>query len=249
MTPVQRLLLGLFAAAAAVAPAHATLVTLSGTSVDFLIDDAQPGLAIYGGLPTVAGDSLLFFPTTFRAESLNGAGAVGANGTVSFEIRARNGGSVDLASVTVLEAGDYFITSGSGGSVSAVAQLGATNLQATNPLLSFVQDVQQTGTLTSGGANAWSLATNIDFTQAWAKPTDRVRLDLQNNLLATTVLNPSDAFIQKKFNGLLVEVQVVPLPAALPLLLAGLGGLGALTRRRVAHVAIAQARAFRPRLR
>ena len=74
-------LLSLGLAAVVAAPAHATLVTLSGSSVDFIIDDTQPGLALYG-LPTVAGDSLLFFPSQFRAQSNNGAGTLGVDATI-----------------------------------------------------------------------------------------------------------------------------------------------------------------------
>jgi len=231
-------LLSLGLAAVVAAPAHATLVTLSGSSVDFIIDDAQPGLVLYG-LPTVAGDSLLFFPSQFRAQSDNGAGTLGVNATINFEVRSHNAAAVDLSTVMVAEFGDYFITPASGGSVSAVAQLGAVNLMAANPPLSFRQDIQQTGTLTQGGANDWSLVTNIDFRQVWLTPTDRVQMTLQNDLSATSLLNPSEAWIQKKFQGLVVQVQVVPLPAALPLLLTGLAGFGALSRRRSPRPAIA----------
>lgn len=220
--------LSLFVVAVA-APAHATIVTLNGTTVDFLIDDAQSGLALYGGLPTVVADSLLFFPTTFRAQSNNGAGTVSTFATINFEVRSHNAATVDLGSIAVSEIGDYSIT-GAGGYVSAVAQLGATNLQALGP--SFVQDIEQTGLLTATGAHPWSLETEIDFLLAWQRPTDRVRIDLQNNLAATSLLNPSESWIQKKFEGLRVDVAVVPLPAGLPLLLSGLTGLVALMRRR-----------------
>jgi hypothetical protein len=148
-------------------------------------------------------------------------------------VRSRNPSAIDLGAVTAREFGDYFISPP--GSVSAVAQLGATNLQASDPLASFQQDIEQTGTLTTPGANAWSLMTNISFQQVWSKPTDLVQIDLQNTLLATTVANPSnpsDAWIEKKFEGMRIDVAVVPLPATLPLLLSALGGFGALARRR-----------------
>ena len=227
-----------------VSPAQATLVTLHGTDVDFLLDDQQAGLALYCGgclldvngrpVPTVAGDSLIFAPTTFRAESTNGAPSpVSAHATLSIQVQSHSPSATDLGAATAREFGDYFISPP--GSVSAVAQLGATNLQASDPLASFQQDIEQTGTLTTAGANAWSLTTSVNFQQAWTKPTDLVQIDLQNDLLATTTANPSnpsDAWIEKKFAGMRVDVAVVPLPATLPLLLSTLGGVGALARRR-----------------
>jgi hypothetical protein len=211
--------------------AHAALVTLSGTSVDYIIDDAQAGLAIYGGLPTVVGDSLLFFPSTFRAQSNNGAGAVAVNGTVNFQIVSRNG-NLALNTISVSEFGDYFNTPGAGGSVSAVAQLGAINLMSANPVASFRQDIAQTGPLTAGGANPWDLVTDINFRQVWLAPTTRVQIDIQNNLSATSVATFSESWIQKKFQGMVVDVQVVPLPAAFWLLASALGSLFGVSRWR-----------------
>jgi hypothetical protein len=214
--------------------AHAALVTLSGTSVDFIIDDAQPGLAIYGGLPTVVGDSLLFFPSTFRAQSNNGAGVVAVNGTVNFQIVSRNG-NLALNTIAVSEFGDYFNTPGAGGSVSAVAQLGAVNLMSSNPPASFRQDIAQTGPLTADGANTWDLVTDINFRQVWLNPTSRVQIDIQNNLSATSIANFSESWIQKKFQGMVVDVQVVPLPAAFWLLASALGSLFGVSRWRGAQ--------------
>jgi len=225
----SRSLLSLGLVAVVAAPAHATLVTLNGSSVDFVIDDNQLGLY---GMPTVAGDSLLFFPTSFRAESTNGAGTHLTNGTVSFEVRSRNGAAIDLGAVSVYEFGDYSISPNSGNSVSASARLDAVNLQAPVPPASDKWDTQQTGTLTAAGVNDWSLVTNINFRQVWLSPTDDVQLVVQNNLSATSLLNGTEAWIQKKVQGMVVQVQVVPLPAALPLLLAGVGAFGAFMRRR-----------------
>ena len=201
--------------------ANATLVTLTGADVDFIIDDAQPGLALYGGLPTIAGNSLLFFPSTFRAESNNGAGIVSVNATVDFRVVSHTD-SLPLGSITVAEVGDYFNTPGAGGSVGAVAQLGATNLTAANPVASFRQDIAQTGPLTADGANEWNLVTDLYFRQIWLAPTSQVQIDLQNNLSATSVTAFSESWIQKKFEGMVVEVQVVPLPASLGLLVSAL---------------------------
>lgn len=227
-------LLPLGLAAVVAAPAHATLVTLNGSSVDFVIDDSQLGLY---GMPTVAGDSLLFFPTNFRAESTNGAGTHLTNGTISFEVRSRNGTTVDLGAVSVYEFGDYSITPNSGNSVSASARLDAVNLQAPVPPASDKWDIQQTGTLTASGVNDWSLVTNVNFRQVWLSPTDDVQVVIQNNLSATSLLNGTEAWIQKKVQGLVVQVQVVPLPAALPLLLTGLAGFGVFVRRRGSRLA------------
>jgi hypothetical protein len=221
---------------AAGSEANATLVTLSGTNVDFIIDDTQSGLALYGGMPTVAGDSLLFFPSTFRAQSNNGAGTVSVFATINFQVVAHSG-NLALGAVTVSEVGDYFNTPGAGGSVSAVAQLGAINLMAGNPAGSFRQDIEQTGAISAGGAGGWNLVTNIDFRQVWLTPTSRTQLEIQNNLSATSILNPSESWIQKKFEGMVVEVQVVPLPASLWLLVSAMGSWFGFARSRSRTVA------------
>jgi hypothetical protein len=209
---------------------QAALVTLQGTDVDFVIEDSQAGLAIYGGLPTVIGNALLFSPTGFRAESNNGAGTVSDAATIVFDIVARVG-QIHLGRTSVTEVGDYFVTPGSQNSVNAVAQLGAINLDAANPAASFVQDVQETGPLSADGANIWDLTTSIDFMLAWSNPTSHVRVDLQNNLSATSIAQATQSWIQKKFNGMLVEVAVVPVPAAIWLLLSAFGSLLAFKRK------------------
>ncbi len=83
-------------------PANASLVTVSGTNVDFIYDDSLLGLY---GTPTISGDNLFFSPTQFRSSSLNGAGMSSTSATTYIDIHAHDGYS--FGSLALTEIGDY----------------------------------------------------------------------------------------------------------------------------------------------
>jgi hypothetical protein len=84
---------------------QAASVTQCGPTICYTYDDAQSAVGLFG-TPTLVGDSLVFLPPDFRAESLNGAGTdiVSAN-FIFDEIYTISG--TDIADLTVFESGDY----------------------------------------------------------------------------------------------------------------------------------------------
>lgn len=83
-------------------PANASLVTVSGTNVDFTYDDSLLGLY---DTPTISDDNLFFSPTQFRSVSLNGVGMSSTSATTFIDIHAHDGYS--FGSVALTEFGDY----------------------------------------------------------------------------------------------------------------------------------------------
>ena len=231
---------------AAVVPAQAALVSLTGTQFDLTYDTTKLGLF---GAPTLVGNTLSFTLNTFATESLNGAGAATNFSTVSgLVLTAKNGfqfGAFDL-----VEFGDYTL-SGNNSFVRVQGQLRAFNTAqflttqtsanlAVNPLTPL--------TINDGGNHNWSASARIDASTPAALPSlfnviqtnpQEVGLTVENRLTAYT--DPLDAgfrqaFIEKKFVGVGVQVTVVPaavpLPPSAALTLAGLAVIALLVRRR-----------------
>ncbi len=210
--------------------ASAALVTLSGTDVDFTFeDDTLFGTAI------VSGNSLLFQPTAFKAESTNGEGAVSTTVTLNIEVVATTPG-YDITSLAMFEQGDYELD-GSGASVTASGRLGVLSTSNTHDCGIFgcsdsslfnVDPMTTTGALTE-----WSGGTSVDLadTAGWGSDT-QLQISFQNNLKATTLNNGEQAFIQKKFGAVGLVVNPVPVPAAAWLFISGLFGLVVMARRK-----------------
>ena len=213
--------------------AYAAPVTLNGTDVSFTYDDAALGL--YGGMmPLVVGNSIIFQPTNFTAQSLNGAGAVPANQTLIIDVVATTPG-FDITSVIMAEQGDY-IQSGIDASVAASMRLGVVSKTTTICGL-FCSDFTLTnvgGFGDTGGATVgWSGSATVDLasTAGWGSDS-AVQVSFQNNLLATTLNNGETARIQKKLGGVGLFVNQVPVPAAVWLFGSGLIGLVGVARRK-----------------
>jgi len=214
----------------ATSTASAAPVTQFGTDVSFTYDDGS-----MFGTGTVVGNNIFFTPTGFLAESLDGEGTVTDLDTLNIDMMATTEG-YEMDMFNLVENGDYRLNGAPSADVDVSAFLQVTSL--TTPIcgigLCQDQDIFTAGALAdTGGALAlWNLGGSIDLadTTDWGSDT-KVRVTLQNDLLAYTENFGDVAFIQKKFGTVGVVVNPVPVPAAVWLFGSGLLGLIGIARR------------------
>jgi len=218
------------------ATANGASVTVNGDNVKFTYDDSS----LYG-TANVIGNTIFFTPTTFTAESLDGAGLVqtSASLAITIEILPASAG-LAMNTFQLLENGDYKLNGG-GTSVSAVGEL---TIDSQTSAFSD-SNLFNAGALTvPGGPTDWSAGTTINLgdTLGWDMDTS-VIMTLDNTLSATSSLSGvgEQAFIQKKFEGDAIGITIdltasgaVPVPAAVWLFGSALGLLGWLRRRTAA---------------
>lgn len=203
-------------------PATAALVSVCGPSICYEYDNAQVGILKFGS-PTLVGDAMQFLPVNFRAESANGAGFDVDTATFVFN-RVYSISGADIISVTASEFGDYRIISGGTVDVDLYLQA-ASNVNA----LDFTVDLNSFGTSgPSGGPQLWSLGASVSPSAVFTNLANDLALTVQNTLTAFTGNSGELAWIQKK---LILEVAVVPVPAAVWLFGSGLALLGFARRR------------------
>lgn len=212
--------------------AHAAIVSIDGDDVTFTYDDAT-----LFGEAMVIGNNIFFQPTDFLAESLNGEGTVTANETLTVNVKVKPESSgFKLTEFLLAEQGDYKL-SGAGSEVDVSGLFKATSQTKLCGLIlpCTDQEIFTAGPLTvSGGVlTEWDVMADINLadTSGWVSDTE-VNLTLENLLTATTVSDPSQAFVQKKLGGIGVIINpVVPVPASVWLFGSALGFLGWLRRR------------------
>jgi len=207
--------------------AFAASITLSGTNVDFILDDTMLGSF---GPATVSGDTLYFTPIDFAARSLNGAGYSLTNETMNIKVSA-HAGSV-FSSMGLLEKGDYLLL-GSGSTADVSGQLRIFDVAT--PLVDLTASLQPTSPLNLTGlpTHNWTGQASADLS-AWSN-TRMVNVTVENLLLASTSASSSVAFVEKKFVGLTAVTAPVPETDTYAMMLAGLGLVGfAVARRRAA---------------
>lgn len=203
-------------------------VTLSGNSVDFIFDDAQPGLF---GQPRVSGDTLYFTPSGFDSLSLNGAGFALANATMNITVTARNGWS--FAGMGLAERGDYMLL-GAGSAADVAGQIRVFDLA--HPLTDLTADIRASAPRDLPGIpthNNWHADVALDLDE-WGDAR-AVNVTVESLLLASTGAASSLAFVEKKFVGLtpfMVAVTPVPEAETGAMMMAGLGLVGLMAMRR-----------------
>ena len=201
---------------------NAALVTANGDTVSFTYDD---GLTTLFGAPITSGNSLLFLPTNFKAQSLDGGASALTSNTFKLKIDALGGHHISNLALT--EKG-YYILSGQNANVSALGDLRAVDVKA--PFQEAVSKIvtvnpfAQTELVNTGD---WIATANLAFTP---NITTSLYVSIKNMLLAQTGIQRDIAFFDKNFVRL--TVTAVPLPTAVWLFGAGLMGLLSISKHR-----------------
>ncbi len=214
----------------------------SGADLDFidvnetsLFGDPEPLF----GAPTTAGNSLLFFPTTFTATSAGG-GVDGTGSLLNLTLEATGGNTLTTFSIT--EFGDTSLfgagTAATGSFIGLSGFLTVTedlSGSITPVVIPFTGVVTPTtvpaGTFTlptNPGVTLWTASVVIDIT-SYVPDATVAELQLNNVLNAASEAGTS-ALIQKKVVSGPSVIITVPEPATLAVIAIGL--LGALGLRR-----------------
>ncbi|MCC5794952.1 MAG: hypothetical protein JJT85_09480 [Chromatiales bacterium] len=204
--------------------AHSATVTLCGPTICYEYDEAQAAIELFGA-PELIGDGLRFLPASFLALSANGAGIDVANATFQIS-RVWTPGGQNIIGLEVIESGDLEIINGGSVSAGLFVQL------ASNVSLFDVNTDTDSLALSgsTGGLQEWTLSTVTDPSAVFLGPANDFSLVIQNFLTANTSESGDLAWIQKK---LMLEIAVIPIPAAVWLFASALGLLAWVRRRAV----------------
>jgi hypothetical protein len=211
-------------AAAAGANAQVAWSNPFGTASFFDWANGQNSNSNLFGSPTLVGDTFIFFPVNFVANSVNG---VPANATDTFSVDLLVHPGFKFDGISISELGDYTIQGE--GSVAANATMTvADNLNVRNYVnpLAF----NPAFPVFSGTNQSWNGSAMRDLAAAeGGTPFISIHLEVTNNLIAISTPGGS-AVIRKTIVGVPVAVTILPEPGVLAML--GLGGLLAARRRR-----------------
>lgn len=184
----------------------------SGTAISFSWSGGGSDTALFGS-PTIIGDSFVFFPSQFRAESTNGV-ADSTYDRLEVDLTALAG--KNITGIRITEYGDYGILSS--GSVQVSGGLFFTNIGNTGTGIIATASLASNpvSPITSGSGNWTATATisGLDWTKA--------KFIMNNNLQATSAAG-STSFIEKKVGQAAVVITIIPEPATIALL--ALGGI------------------------
>lgn len=178
---------------------------------------------LFGSPTLVGGNTFLFTPSNFRAESLNGIAAIKSD-RLEFGLLAHEG--YTITGIQITEYGDYGILTS--GKVSVSGTMFATNLDAFTILSnSFVSTPASPISTGMGSWTAEAAITNINWTN--------LKIVLNNNLMA--ISSPgSTSFIEKKIVGGAVAIELIcdgpeiPEPATIAML--SIGSLALIGRKK-----------------
>lgn len=192
-----------------------------GSILDLTESSATDPLPLFGA-PITVGDSLSFSTGPFAAAQA-GIGSDITAGQLSFIIQADPG--LFIESISLDEIGDYLSLGGTA-VVTAGGTLVATILDPlTGGFVSEPITFDQAFPLIGTGSGIWTGESTVDISNYQAT---RVRIDLDNSLIASANHPADAAFIDKKAMTVNVDFAEIPEPATLALM--GLG-LFAITRR------------------
>jgi hypothetical protein len=211
-------------------PASAAIVTWCGPTICYEFDDQQAAITdpvdSYG-TPVLDGDSLVFTPNAFRAESSDIADTDTATANFVAKVYSLNG--EDILQIAVTELIDYDIVNN--GEVRADLRLTIVNSPDFDSNLATFQTSGDTG-----GQQLTILNGSIEPVESLSDSTE-LQLTMQNTLTTKTFSAEEggalgdNAWIQKKVT---LTATVVPIPAAVWLFGSGLVGLFVFGRRRMA---------------
>ena len=173
---------------------------------------------LFGSPTVVGGDTFVFFPAGFRAQSTNG-GVTIVGDRLEFDLFAAPG--FQVSGIRISEYGDYGVI-GAGSSVSAAGSLIATNLDTGATMFNAL--VTTPGVPITSGFGNWSGVEALDFVGC-----TRLHVVIDNDLIAISGDNCA-AYIEKKVFAAGFSITLVPTPGTAALM--GLGSLLAVRRRR-----------------
>ena len=204
--------------APALTSAHATVITLNGTSVNYTFDDSLLGLF---GPATISGNTLSFSPGAFKAQSLNGSGIDFQGQTINVLVTPKGG--QQFTSLAYREQGQY-LQQGEDSLVDAGGQLRI--FDPSNPLAQLTPPIAPDTPFatTPDGPSGWqaSILADIDaFSNAAS-----LNVTIENLLFSMSFAETSSAAIEKDLAALTFGTHPVPEGNSLIMLLIGMGLLG-----------------------
>lgn len=207
--------------------ALAATQTLDAGNYSISFDDSLLGL--FGTPMLTASGDLAFSPSgTPGFSAQTGSGFNFTNSTVALTITADAG--YQLTGFNLIEKGDYFKI-GAGSEVAVLGQLRVqdlvnANVNLSNSIASAVPLDVTSSSFANLATTDWTASASIG---QFATGKAAVSID---NILGAYVPNSGYAFIEKNNIFLDISVAAVPEPESFAMLLAGLGIVGAMARRR-----------------
>ena len=181
-----------------------------GTADYFDWTNGQSLYGLFGDPMLVGGNTFVFFPSNFRAESSDAQSST-VSDRLEFELIAHQG--FGFHGISITEYGDYGILGH--GSVNASGMLSAKNLDTAEVLS---ETLSTTPSMPARmGQGEWEGWSQVSIGPAgWT----RIKITLENDLFAIAGYGAT-AFIEKKVLGSAVAIQIIPEPATAAILTIG----------------------------
>lgn len=195
----------------------------SGVAMNFTWANGGSDNGLYGDPTLVGGSTLVFFPTAFRAESVDGVNS-SVTDRLFVDIFAKAGQMI--TDIVISETGDYGVVGSASINLSAIVNV--TDLL--DPLRTDSAFLVTTPSMpTASGTGNWDAFGSLSFSVTPGQEWTHIRLELTNTLEAFSAAG-SSSFIEKKVAGTGIQVTIIPAPGSGGVLL--LAGLALARRRR-----------------